>query len=205
MDRKELIEQTRATYWNVRDDLKDKTLPELQDICRDAILPFAVCALNVTGDLNLGIMMRTAALMGAEKFIIYGRHNYDSRTTVGAQNYIEVVKAGSINHNGEIDYSQFIPLMANHQYSPVFFDTGGIPLPELDMTKYTGMRKHFGYIPCLIFGNEGLGIPKELTDSVGTLVTIPQRGVLRSLNVSAAASIAIHHFSSFLSNNDSFI
>jgi tRNA G18 (ribose-2'-O)-methylase SpoU len=89
MDRKEFIEQTRATYWNVHDDLKDKTLPELQKICKNDQLPFAVCALNVTGDLNLGMMMRTASLFGAERFIIYGRHNYDSRTTVGAQNYLE--------------------------------------------------------------------------------------------------------------------
>lgn len=206
MDRKELIEQTRATYWNVRDDLKDKTLPELQDICRDAILPFAVCALNVTGDLNLGIMMRTAALMGAEKFIIYGRHNYDSRTTVGAQNYIEVVKAGSINHNGEIDYSQFWITLFERGYVPIFFDTGGQSLGTFDMKEISLMRSR-NWKPCLIFGNEGLGIPQELLNKelAPLVLTIPQRGVLRSLNVSAAASIAIHHFSSFLSNNDSFV
>lgn len=190
---------SEATYWNVRDELKDRTLPELQEIVKKDILPFSVCALNVTGDLNLGIMMRTASLMGAERFIIYGKQGYDRRTTIGAQNYINVLKAGSIiRGTEELDYSHFIPLMANYRLSPIFFDTGGTPLADVDMSYYADLTKIFGYTPCLIFGNEGMGIPAELTKGA-TVVTIPQRGVLRSLNVSAAASIAIHHFSNFLS------
>ena len=144
--------------------------------------------------------MRTASLMGAERFIIYGKHGYDRRSTVGAHNYINIVKAGSIDREGsmEIDYSGLMPLMASYQLSPIFFDTGGIPLNELNMKEYDLYYHRFGYSPCLIFGNEGMGLPSELTNGK-RVVTIPQRGVLRSLNVSSAASIAIHHFSSYLS------
>jgi tRNA G18 (ribose-2'-O)-methylase SpoU len=209
MDRKEFIEQTRATYWNVHDDLKDKTLPELQKICKNDQLPFAVCALNVTGDLNLGMMMRTASLFGAERFIIYGRHNYDSRTTVGAQNYIEVVKSGSINHGElELDLSEFWHTMTDYCYLPIFFDNDGTSLYDFDFNvidtfnEWYGMRpdgsQYNQYKPCLVFGNEGMGIPEELKKDRYVL-TIPQRGVLRSLNVSAAASIAINHFSQYYS------
>ena len=208
MDRKEQIEQTKATYWNVRDELKDKTLPELQEICKNDQLPFAVCALNITGDLNLGIMLRTASLMGAERFIIYGRHNYDSRTTVGAQNYIDVVKSGSINlQERELELREFWTTMEDYRYVPIFFDTDGTSLYEFDFNVidefnywynvwYSVLNKQ--YRPCLVFGNEGMGIPEEL--KMGHYVlTIPQRGVLRSLNVSAAASIAISYFSQYYS------
>lgn len=201
MSRQEIVAQTMAQYWNVRDELKDKSLDELKAIVKQDSLPFAVCALNVTGDLNLGIMMRTASLMGAEKFVIYGRHGFDRRSAVGAQNYIDIIKAGSLVPNTEeIDYTDFFPTMKRLGYEPIFFDTGGV---DLTSSTIDTMHRHCAAMkvkPCLVFGNEGLGIPNELTNG-SIIITIPQRGVLRSLNVGAAASIAIHRFSEYYSKN----
>ncbi len=201
MSRQEIVAKTMAQYWNVRDELKTMTLDEIKCVQYLDSLPFAVCALNVTGDLNLGIMMRTACLMGVEKFIIYGSHQYDRRSTVGAQNYIDLIKVGSLIPNtDEIDYSEFWPTMERLHYNPIFFDTGGVKLVgDIAQTLH---RQHTSrnWKMCLVFGNEGLGIPKELTKD-HTIVTIPQRGVLRSLNVGAAASIAIHHFSEYYSTH----
>lgn len=194
MSRQEIIADTIATHWNVRDELKTNTLEELQQIARDASLPFAVCAINVTGDLNLGMMVRTACLMGAERFIVYGRHGFDRRSTVGAQNYIDIVKAGSIARNGslEIDYDEFHPTMNSFGYHPVFIETGGRSLYEFNPVY--GIRRHTK--PCLVFGNEGLGIEPSLLRGE-EVYSIPQRGVLRSLNVCAAASIAIAYTSNY--------
>lgn len=190
----EVTANTLATYWNVKDEHKDKTLDQLRQVCDADSLPFAVCAINITGDLNLGIMMRTASLLGAERFIVYGKHAYDRRSTVGAHNYIDVVKSGSIDRGGslEIDYSEFFPIMNSFGYQPVFFETGGRPLETFDPKYSIGQYKK----PCLVFGNEGIGIePSLLVDQV--VISIHQRGVLRSFNVCAAASIAIEHTSRY--------
>ena len=190
--RRKIISNNEANFWNVKDDLKDKNFSEIQSIARTDSLPFAVCALNVTGDMNIGMMIRTASLMGAERFIIYGHIRYDGRTTVGAHNWLDIVKIDArIPDSIELNYDNFFPTMEKYDYNPIFFDTGGISIKNVDMSSIC-------HRPCLIFGNEGVGIPPILYQN-RTVITIPQRGVLRSLNVSSAASIGMYHFSSYLS------
>ena len=50
-------------------------------------------------------------------------------------------------------------------------------------------------------GNEGLGIPKDLIEKTRLfdplVVSIPQRGVIRSLNVSTAFAIVASHMVQF--------
>jgi tRNA G18 (ribose-2'-O)-methylase SpoU len=199
MNREDIIEGAILNHWNVRDDLKMESLETLRKIQDESVLPFAVCAINVTGDLNLGIMMRTACLMGAERFIIFGKHGYDRRTTVGAHNYMDIVKAGSINRGGslEVEYKEFEPTLVKYGYHPIFLETGGVDLNEYDfVNKYTK--------PCLIFGNEGLGIPAWLMVN-HPVVSVPQVGVLRSYNVSAAASIAMYECAMQVKDNVSII
>jgi tRNA G18 (ribose-2'-O)-methylase SpoU len=189
--RKDIVDNTINNYWNVRDELKHLPKEKILEIANSSTLPFAVLMLNVTGELNLGMTMRTASLMGAELFIIYGLPKFDGRSTVGAHNWLNIkIVDARIPDSVELDYSKLSPLLSELGYTPVFFDTGGISINDFDMKTY---KK-----PCLIFGNEGLGIPKEVIGD-NTVVTIPQRGVLRSLNVSNAASIAIFHFSNYLS------
>ncbi len=192
--KKTMINDTINNYWNVRDDLKKLPKGEIQEIAKEATLPFAVLALNVTGELNIGMMMRTACLMGAELFIIYGHPKIDGRSTVGAHNWLNIkIVDARIPNSIDLDYSKLDPTLSELGYQPIFFDTGGISINNFDMKSFSVNDK-----PCLIFGNEGLGIPKEVIQD-HTVVTIPQRGVLRSLNVSNAASIAIFHFSNYLS------
>lgn len=191
MTRQDIIDESMSKFWNVRDEYKGKTLEELQTICRNDALPFAVCAVNITGDLNLGMMIRTASVFGAERFFIYGRHGYDRRSTVGAQNYIEIVKIGHIDRGTtELDYSELIPSLEDAGYTPIFIETGYDSLygfdPAFDIPENTK--------PCLVFGNEGVGIPKEIIVEENAY-SIPQRGVLRSLNVSSAATVAINYLS----------
>jgi tRNA G18 (ribose-2'-O)-methylase SpoU len=191
--RKDIINDAKNNAWNVRDDLKNLTKDEIKSVADEATLPFTVLTLNVTGELNVGMMMRTACLMGAELFIIYGLPKIDSRSCVGSQNWLNIkVIDARIPGSIELDYTNFFSTLNELGYEPVFFDTGGISINNLDMTQFKNKK------PCLIFGNEGLGIPKEVTQN-RTIVTIPQRGVLRSLNVSNASSIAVYHFSNYLS------
>ena len=206
--RQEMVEKSIAEFWNVRDDLKDRSLEQLQSIVSADRLPYAVCAVNITGDLNVGMMIRAASLLGAERFILYGSTKFDRRSTVGAQNYIDLVKvnAKENQHSQEIDYSLFHPTMIKYRYIPVFIETDGMPLVDgltetLKMIK-VGTDPTYNYKPCLVFGNEGIGLPKTLTDKMIKLA-ITQRGVLRSFNVSSAASIAMYEMSKILSPSSS--
>ena len=72
------------------DEFKNMTLDQIQAIQKRESLPFAVAALNLTGGLNLGSIIRSAVIFGAEKFFIVGKRRYDRRSTVGAQNYIDI-------------------------------------------------------------------------------------------------------------------
>lgn len=195
-DKSKAIEETYNNFWNVRDELKDKTLEELQTISLNDRLPFAVCVINITGDLNVGMMMRTACLMGAERFIIFGRKKYDRRSTVGAHNYIEVVRVDAMADDRNIDVVKFNLLMNRYNYKPIFFETNGKPLSKFHLIRdfyaeYYCNINSLSLKPCLVFGNEGFGLPAELLKD-NIVLSIEQRGVLRSLNVSSAAAIAMY-------------
>jgi tRNA G18 (ribose-2'-O)-methylase SpoU len=47
---------------------------------------------------------------------------------------------------------------------------------------------------CLVFGNESNGLPESFLNSDMKKISIPQLGVLRSFNVSAAAAIVMWDF-----------
>src|SRR5579859_6980212 len=92
----QIIRQQSAAAFNVRDDLQDRPLVELQALAASDRLPFDVCLLNITGDLNTGNIVRTAHLMGAGRVLLFGRNKMDGRSTVGAENYIEVRRLGGL-------------------------------------------------------------------------------------------------------------
>ena len=84
--------ETLSNHFNVRDEFKDNTVAENVAICNRDRLKFSVGCINVTGDLNIGMMIRSACLFGAENFYIFGRNKFDKRSTVGAENYINIVQ-----------------------------------------------------------------------------------------------------------------
>jgi tRNA G18 (ribose-2'-O)-methylase SpoU len=181
-------------FWNVHDRYKDRSIEELKAIQDNASLPFAVCILNLTGDLNVGMIVRTACTMGAQHVILYGRRKYDKRSTVGAQNYTTISRIHGLMSDGvTLDVTPFHKMMAMHDYTPIFVEQGGTPIDTIDWDGFVPTEG----TPCLVFGNESEGIPPAMMEGE-LVVSIHQRGVLRSLNVSAAAAIAIHSLASHL-------
>jgi tRNA G18 (ribose-2'-O)-methylase SpoU len=173
--------------WNVADEFKNMTLDEIKAIQKRESLPFAVGALNLTGGLNLGSIIRSAVIFGAQKFYIIGKKRYDRRSTVGAQNYIDIE---FIEEDVNEDQGQRRILdKICEDYSPAFIEQGGSDIMAEDF-------KHWNP-HCFIFGEEGTGIPDgffhlTLDHNIGCKLSIDQIGVLRSLNVAAAAAIVMH-------------
>jgi tRNA G18 (ribose-2'-O)-methylase SpoU len=176
---------------NVRDDYKHLTVPERQAICASESLPFSVCIINLLGDLNTGIIIRTACLMGAQEVITIGRNQHDARSEVGATNYIKVSKLGGIDSELNLDPNVFINAMIERNLTPVFAETGGNDIRTINWNTIKN--------PCFVFGNESKGIPDNIlaTQSMfkdSVIATIKQRGVMRSLNVSSSAAIILNEY-----------
>ncbi len=179
---------------NVHDHLKHHTVDELKEISKADRLPWHTMCLNVTGDLNVGTIIRTSHCLGASSVLIFGRQKIDNRSLVGASNYIRVEKVSAICADLTLDLQIFVDLMEARKLTPIFVESGGISCTSIDWNLRLSEMSRRGTQPCLVMGNETGGIPNNILD-LGKLfpnsftASIPQRGVIRSLNVAVAHSI----------------
>jgi len=181
-----------VSHMNVHDHLKNNTIEENKLLCEKDRLPFGVCILNITGELNVGTIIRNALLLGANRVGILGRRKYDKRGTVGSQNYITVDRIDALNNDGlTIDPIIFWDWITLHGFCPFFVEQGGTLLSKIDW--YNWVMSIRPLQPCLVFGNENRGIQTDLLrDSRGRIVSIDQLGVIRSFNVASASGIVMY-------------
>lgn len=162
--------------WNIKDQLQGLDLSEIR--AQQPKFGFAIALLNIDGGLNIGSMIRSAVIFGADKVYLIGGRRFDRRSTVGSHNYIE------IEH---IPISEDDPMLLgkikDDGYTPVAIEQGGANISEIANLEN----------PCFLFGAESRGLSKNITDRCNCY-EIPQYGVLRSLNVSSAASIVLYEF-----------
>ena len=181
------------SHRNVHDHLKDHTIPELQEITQVSTYPFWVMTLNVLGDLNLATVIRSAHLMGAEQVVVFGRRKFDSRGLVGAAHYTPVDKVYAVDQHLDIEAVKFEQYLTQNSLTPVFVEQGGDNCWEVDWPGMINPMLNRGRKPILVVGTERDGIPTNLMDvgkhMGGEIVSIPQRGVIRSHNLSMAFAI----------------
>lgn len=184
---KNTIQLDRAmNNWNVRNDLKNLDL----DIIRSnqPKLGYSIGLVNIDGGLNVGTIIRTAVIFGADKVYIIGRKRYDRRSLVGAQNYIDIdFIPGDIN--SDAGAANIINVISGEGYTPVIIEQSD---KSKNISAYSNMKC------CYMFGAEGEGMPTNILNACNNHVEIAQYGVMRSLNVSAAAAIIMHCVSNTL-------
>lgn len=184
---------------NVHDHYKHLTVEELRSVQEAERVPFSVAALNVTSDMNIGTLIRNACLTGAEDVYIIGRRKIDRRGTVGAQNYIKVHRIYALKDDGvTIDPHIFVQTMRENNLRPIFVEQGGLMLNEFNWADYLNTPSDLTTKPCLVFGNENSGIPDDILATQilfrgSFVVSIPQKGVLRSYNVGTSSGIVMTH------------
>jgi tRNA(Leu) C34 or U34 (ribose-2'-O)-methylase TrmL len=169
--------------------------------------------LNIRQSANIGMTVRTACVLGCKEFIICGRKQYDKRFTVGAEHYIpttywhEPLKVTincvpqkqqqssqsprSPQYEDVLIYNadDFAEKCTASSWTPVFVEQGGQNICDTHWRQIDN--------PLLIFGNESYGIPCDFMAAVKKripstrIVSIPQWSILRSMNVSMAACIAM--------------
>jgi tRNA G18 (ribose-2'-O)-methylase SpoU len=181
-----IIAETNSKMFNVRDKYKDNSYEENVAICNNDRLKFSVGVINVTGCLNVGMMIRSACLLGAENFYIFGRRKFDARSTVGAEKYINIVQYPFDDPlTADEDMCDTLcALQMTKNYRILLCEHGG---QQIGLGRNTWRNVEN---PLFLFGSESHGIPEVIGKQFDS-ISIPQRGVLRSFNVSAAMNIIV--------------
>lgn len=180
-----------SSCYNVHDHLKNLTVSELQEKSLQDRLPWHTLCLNVTGDLNVGTIIRTSHCLGAASVTIFGRQRIDNRSLVGSANYIKVDKILGVDANFNFDSNTLLSYLHTHRLVPIFVECGGQPLHKVNWAMRVSEMQRRNMQPCLIMGNETGGIPQNILDLESVIpnsftVSVPQRGVIRSFNVATA-------------------
>ena len=138
--------------------------------------PLHIAIENLEHDFNIGSIIRTAnAFLVAEVHIV-GRKRWNRRGAMVTDRYQHIR-----HHPDPQDLSAWA---AEHDLPLVGIDTGAEATP-LESTR----------IPAecvLVFGQEGSGLSPELAALCRQRIAISQFGSTRSINVGAAAAIAMH-------------
>ena len=140
--------------------------------------PIIVIADGLTDPYNLGSLIRCAEGTGAHGIIIPKRRSTGltplvSRSSAGAIEHMAIAKVSNINNT--------ITSLKEKGVWVFAAEAGGTPYYE---TNFKG--------PCaLVFGSEGNGVSKVVTENCDVLISIPMYGKVNSFNVSTAASVIL--------------
>lgn len=141
---------------------------------------FGVLATNIQGDFNVGSIVRNANAFLAKEVILYGRKNYDRRGAVGTQNYTQF---NHVREFGLTDQTNKVPIIAIDNVD------GAVPMDD-----FVWPTEYF----LMAFGEEQVGLPKEILTIAQSVVFIRQYGSVRSLNVGCASAIAMYDYTNKL-------
>ena len=168
--------------YNVHTCFQDKSPDELRTIAAKLAVPVHLVLANLDGNMNIAMSIRTAAVLGCSDVWVVGRRKYDARPEVGAKNYINVHKVDAMDNPKEFFLARGI--------QPILVEQGGTPLEEMSFKPY------FQNPVCFIVGSEGTGISPEWAENLKDVprISISQYGMIRSLNVSIAASIVLYEY-----------
>ena len=131
---------------------------------------------NVSQDLNIGSIVRTANAFNVAAVHVVGRRRWNRRGAMVTDRYLDVR-----HHEGPAALLQWA---RGAGYEVVALDNGpgsalleGAVLPERCL---------------MVFGSEGAGVSDELRAACSRVLRIGQYGSTRSINVAAAAAVAMH-------------
>ena len=155
---------------------------ETREISLAMALPVHLMLFNVDGNMNVAMSIRSAAVLGCSDIWIVGRRSYDARPEVGAKHYIRINKMETLDDP--------VRFFRDPGIQPFLVEQGGTPLEEMNFKPHTKAPV------CFIMGSESDGIPPGFLEAMKGVprLTISQYGMVRSMNVSIAASIVLYEY-----------
>jgi tRNA G18 (ribose-2'-O)-methylase SpoU len=182
-----MIEHNNYDERNVVDRFKGMETDEIRQALRDTASPFQAWFVNLTGDFNKSTGVRNANAFNAEQVCFFGNKKWDRRGAVGTYNYTPV-------HT--YPYEDILRMIKEAQingYRIIGVDNVPGATPLKNFTVWYGDQTP----PAIfIFGEERSGLDQTILDHCHTVVYIPQRGSVRSLNVGTASGIIFNDFCS---------
>ncbi|MBN1476493.1 hypothetical protein JXA47_07065, partial [Candidatus Sumerlaeota bacterium] len=143
---------------------------------RENRLPFKVAVVNMSKEMNIGSLLRTAHAAAAQEVLLVGEPSFNTYAAATADRWTDV---SYLETTGDLIAHAREVAMA---LVSVERDDRAVGLFEAQ------------YPPCPIFvlGAEKFGVPADVLDASALIVQIPQWGLVPSLNVAAAGSIVIY-------------
>ena len=139
---------------------------------------FSVLCVNIQGDFNLGSVIRNSNAFLAKEVIIYGKRQFDRRSTVGTHLYSNLRHVKLTDDLDSVIKDSVLIGMDNV--------SSAIPIESFNWPT----DQHV----IMAFGEENSGLPPELLDRCDKICYITQYGSVRSLNVGCASGIAMYDY-----------
>ncbi|GAB4094964.1 rRNA methyltransferase [Brachybacterium horti] len=138
--------------------------------------PLHVAIENLEHDANIGSIVRTANAFALEAFHIVGRRRWNRRGAMVTDRYQHEIHHPDAAHLVAWAREAGRPLVA------IDLVLGAMPIERTPLPRDA----------VLLVGQEGPGLSAELLAAADLVVGITQFGSTRSINVAAAAAIAMH-------------
>ncbi len=167
------MEDTR----NLIDEYKGMTNEQVFSALEKSRTTLEIAIENVEHDFNIGSIVRTANAFNVSKVHIIGRKKYNRRGAMCTDKYLK------IEHHASLE--DFLKTQENREL--VAIENNTPRAKELHAKRFTKDTT-------LIFGSENSGITEELLAKSDDVRFIESFGSTRSVNVGAAAAIAMYEW-----------
>ena len=138
--------------------------------------PMHVAIENIEHDLNIGSIVRTANAYNVAGVHVVGRRRWNRRGAMVTDAYLQVSHHPDPAGLQRWARSEHLPIVA------IDVVPGAVPIDEYAMPRAC----------VLLFGQEGPGLSTQALAGADAVLSITQFGSTRSINVAAAAAIAMH-------------
>lgn len=139
-------------------------------------LPLEVAVENLGHDFNIGSVVRTCNAFNVTAVHVVGRRRWNRRGAMVTDRYLDV------RHHPDV--ASLLADTGRRDLRPVGVDNvpGSVPIETFELPRAC----------LLVFGTEGAGLSAAMRGACLDVVAISQFGSTRSINVGAAAAIAMH-------------
>lgn len=188
-----ITDVTTVDTRNISDEFKHMSTEMVRMSMQSRRVPAVNVAMNLTHDFNKASVLRANEAFAFHEVVFINRVNesnpdspegvkrYNRRGTVGMHNYA--------NMRHTVDWVSLFEQYRSDGYTIFAVDN----TPEFNPVAVYNVV--FPEHSVFVYGEETLGLSKEMVSACDATVYIPQFGVVRSLNVAQAAAVVMYEYS----------